>query len=239
MTSEQAMRTVVVLLCTMAIAACRGPDPIRSPYPTVHTWAVAPLRNESGSLAADGFTLADTVARRLEAVQGMHVLPVNRTIQGMQAGDIPEVTTPNQAQRLLETIGADGLVVGTISAYDPYDPPKLGLALELYVNPKVDRGDALDVRRLVRTPTGDAVTSPGTRLKQPVSLISGFFDAADAAVHEQLKHYAIQRKRATEQSWRTYRISMDLYTEFVTDLMCRRLMQAEAQRVRPQQPNAP
>jgi len=48
-----------------------------------------------------------------------------------------ERTAEEQALAVLRATGADALVVGTISAYDPYDPPKVGLTwrLSLPLNP--------------------------------------------------------------------------------------------------------
>lgn len=43
----------------------------------------------------------------------------------MQVFEITRVTSPNEARSLLRTMNADALVVGTVTAYDTYDPPKI------------------------------------------------------------------------------------------------------------------
>jgi hypothetical protein len=43
------------------------------------------------------------------------------------------VQNERQAQLICELLGCDGLIVPTVTAYDPYDPPKLGASLQLFV----------------------------------------------------------------------------------------------------------
>lgn len=250
MTSEQVMLTAAALL----IGGCQwisgsGADPLYSPYSTRRVWAVAPLHNESGSLQADGVLLADHLARQLENASNIDVLPVNRTLAAMETIGLAEVSGPEQALRLLGAMGVDGLVVGTITAYDPYDPPKLGLAIELYTSQRAEQANPVDVRQLARAATDEAVLPPPAErgVPQPVNTVSAFFDAADPNVRGMLRRYAEDRGadrkdglkerylyRGEDRQWHLYRISMDLYSEFVSYVMSWRLMFAEQQRVAPQ-----
>jgi hypothetical protein len=253
MTSKQVMLTVAVLLMGGCPALERqGADPLESPYPSKRVWAVAPLRNESGSLQADGVLMADHLARQLENAVNIDVMPVNRTLSAMETMGLRQVSSPDEAMRLLGLLGADGLVVGTITAYDPYDPPKLGMAIELYTAHRVEEGNPTDARRLVRTGKGEGslpVVGAGS-LRQPVGRVSGFFDASNPEVRQMMKRYASDRGSQRgdsfeelylnlnwgtddDQEWRLYRISMDLYSEFVGYVMSWRLMFAENQRVAP------
>lgn len=236
MTSEQVqLLTAIALLAGgCALFGPRGADPLHSPYPTRRVWAVAPLRNESGSVQANGWSIADHLARHLENATNLDVLPVNRVLGAMEALSIVEITSAAQARQLLQSLSVDGLVVGTVTAYDPYDPPKLGLTIELYVDKRVEYLDAINVRRLTRAATdvGSLPNPPG--LRQPVSTISAVFDAADPVVRSKLRRYAVNRgQMADSESWRLYRISMDLYSDFVSYVMSWRLLRAETQRVTP------
>ena len=236
MTSKQ------VLLLTAAIAMISGCTlfwdrqgmSLESPYPTRRVWAVAPLRNESGSVEADGWSMADHLTRHLENATNLDVLPVNRVLATMEKLRIAQVTNADQAQQLLHSLRIDGLVVGTITAYDPYDPPKLGLAIELYANKKVEYHDAINVRQLSRAATAVGSLPEQPDLRQPVSTVSAVFDAAHQDVQEKLKRYATGRGRPPDRgSWYRYRISMDLYSEFVSYVMSWRLLWSETQRIAP------
>jgi hypothetical protein len=237
MTSEQVMLAALTLL----LGGCGlfRPEPVEplvSPYPTPRVWAVPPLRNQSGTPRVDGAVLADHFAHRLANARNIEVLPVNRVLAAMEALHLAEITSPGDAMRLLSTLGADGLVVGVVTAYDPYDPPKMGLALELYVNPRSEAVESLDPRLLTRAATAGAVGPAGpVRLRQPVNAVSAFFDAADPVLREKIQRYGYDRSPTDDDqdAWRRYRISMDLFSEFVSYVMSWRLLQAEHQRLSP------
>jgi hypothetical protein len=266
MTSKQVMLSAALLMAaalwaggchqirefidTMNDGVFTGPtaDPLVAPYATRHVWAIAPLRNESGTRQADGLLLADKLHAQLANAANLEALPVNRTLEAMQALQLTEITTQAQAMQLLNKMGADGLIVGTITAYNPYDPPKLGLVLELYVNAKVDQSEVLDLRRLTVAPNDTAHPAPpyggvpgapgGTPpggaggYRGPVSTVSAVLDAGDPDVCDQLQRYANKRDGAPDaEGWHRYRASMDLYSQFASYVMCWRLLDAEKSRL--------
>lgn len=234
MTSEQVpLLTAALLLITgCALFSPRGADPLLSPYPTRRVWAVAPLRNESGSTQADGWAIADHLVKQLENARHLDVLPVNRVLAAMDALKLPQVRSPNEAKQLLRTLGVDALVVGTITAYDPYDPPRLGLAIELYIDQNVEHFDSIDVRGLTRAATAVGPLPGPASVREPTSTVSAVFDAADPMVRRKLQRYAIDRGQVPDKDfWHLYRVSMDLYSEFVSYVMSWRLLRAEAQRI--------
>ncbi len=239
-------RVIVAVLLgawVMLLTACTSQKPaevLQSPYPTRHVWAVAPLSNQSGSLAADGLALADHLHRQLENAGNLDVLPVNRVIAAMESLELRQVTTTAEALKLLQTLAVDGLVVGTISAYDPYDPPKVGLTLELFTSEKIDQYDAMKLRALSRQPVDDAVADfTVNKPAQPVSIVGAVLDASDPRTRGALEKYAVQRGPQNERdAWRRYRISIDHYSEFVAYVMSYRLLEAERQRLFPAPPAA-
>ena len=240
MTSEQVMLMLLALalgvLPCVGCAARRadGPAPtLVAPYERRQVWAVAPLRNESGSRFADGVAVADQFARRFEQARGLDVIPVNRVLAAMETLQLGQVSSEPEAMRLLRILGVDGVVVGTISAYDPYDPPRLGLAVELYTDPRLPES-TLDLRRLSLAAVDDMTRRPAQAGAdgQPVSVVSGFFDAADPAVRTWLDRYAAERGRQNpDDDPRLYRLSMDRFTEFVTYTVSSHLLRQETQRV--------
>jgi hypothetical protein len=251
MTSEKVMLTVAVLLLGACAQQPKEAPPLAGPYGGHKLWAVAPLRNESGTLEVDGAALADDLSRQLENASHIDVLPVNRVIAAMELLGPQGLSDPRAADRLIELLNVDGLVVGTVSHYDPYDPPKLGMALELFVSERIRRehADAIDIQQLSRAATDGQATPRHTRPRaEPTSSVSGFYDAAAPDVRRKMQHYATNRdsmdwpnddpiKRIlipqTDPHWHHYRISMDLYREFVSYAMARRLLEAESRRLTP------
>ena len=241
LTAAPALLAALVLIVTPGCDGIKGvgpgAEPLRSPYGERRVWAVAPFRNESGSTHADGAVFADHLARQLEGASNIDVMPVNRVIAAMSALRIAELASPEDVAAVRRALNADAIIVGTISAYDPYDPPKLGVAVELYADPRRASYDApLDIRQLQRAATGDDAAlpdQPGPR-GGATNVVSAFLDAADPAVRERMVRYATRRGpvvEANEDAARRYRISMDLYQEFAGYVVSWRLLHAESQRL--------
>ncbi len=239
MTSEQAMLLAAVLGLCGCVAPPEAPvlaDPFRDSPRQV--WAVAPIRNESGSQYADGLIFADHLARQLENTPNLDVLPVNRTLAVMDREQMREIASESDAMRVLQATGADALVVGTISAYDPYDPPKVGLNVELYTLERSARPQAIDLMAM-RTAAVDSAArlDDQSRVEQPVATAGGFFDAADSTVRVMLERYAYHRGTDPGvEAVRLHRINMDLFSQFVCHVVGQQLLLAEANRFATAQP---
>ena len=255
MTSKQVMLIFVSLL-SLTIAGCSFmPDPPTDPmsldtgiYPRRQLWAVVPLRNESGTSDVNGARIADTLASQLELQQGIDVLPINRVLAAMENMQLPEVTNANEALTLRHVLKVDALVVGYISVYDPYDPPKIGLGIELYADDElpwfaqVNNLTGLQQSAVEKTnPVGQHISAyDDSPQRQPITAVNGFFDASTPGIRRLLKKYARDhgQDERDRKTWRTYRLSKDLYTEFVANIVCQRLMTAENQRLNPTSTNA-
>ena len=170
---------------------------------------MALLRNECSTLDADGAAFADQLARQLVNTANIEVLPVNCTIRAMHVQRMGQITNTAEAVKILETLGADGLEVGTISAFDAYDPPKIGMAIELYVSPVAEsHADPSAVQHTSGGPTdGWAWSSPAVT-GQPVTVVNVFLDAADPEIRRKNKLYAEHcRWNTGPDGWVHYRIS--------------------------------
>ncbi|MEM1110256.1 MAG: hypothetical protein AAGH99_16345 [Planctomycetota bacterium] len=247
MTSKQIvliLLSAVLLGTSWSLPGCQKPqrlETLKAPYPTRQVFAVAPFRNESGSAFADGALMADKVTQRLALVRGIDTLPVNRVLSAMDALGIDRIADKGDAIRLRQTLGVDGLVVGTVTAYEPYTPPKLGLNLELYLDARLAwQGSELDTRELSAAATDAAAQLPGgaASRRQPVTALGGFYDAADPNVIDLLEAYVAERQpdQTLELALRRHTLSIDLYSEFVSNQVVTNLLEAERLRLR--RPNA-
>jgi len=255
MTSKQVMLLSMVALVFFSGCSLLKDRPVvetfPSPYDVHQVWAVAPLRNESGSLEPDGIVMADKLAAQLEHATNVDVIPVNRVLAAMQAIELAELKSPGDVTRLMRTLHVDAMVIGTITAYDPYDPPKVGLQIELHLNGVTAVKQAVNIRRLTGAATNEATLLEQTLIRNPVSIASDMLDASNPQTREKLRHYGTDRgghkplekpwwhHAATntgvlerdDAGWHLYRINMDLYTEFVSYEMSRQLLEAETQRL--------
>lgn len=238
----RALVTAVMVGGPAVFAACADkpdltePEVLVSPY-SVGTarllWAVAPLRNESGTSAADVMMVSDALVARTAEVRGVACLPLNRTIAAMRSLGMSGVNTPGEARKLAQALGCDGILVGTITAYDPYDPPTLGLTIGLYPRDgsaltSVD--GALDPRRLSASPVdGRASLPPADR---PLGVAAEHLDSKNQEVQMNLRRYAEGRHDANApMGWKRYMASMDLYADFAAFWTLRHLLDAERLRL--------
>ncbi len=248
MTSEKVMlgRRCRRLALTLAMLCCGGcfgprftqPDPQISPYPAPKLWAVVPFDNQSGTSLVDPARAADHVAQQLQQVEGITVVPVNRVLEAMALDNRPRIESVHDAMALMQSLEVDGLIVGTITAWDPYEPPKIGATLSLYARSVPNHG-GLDTRRLTHAPT--ATTLPGElEYRQPVNQVSGYFDASNGSILNALEAYTDGRVPPDSAAgWRGYLLNMNLYHEFVSHELTRRLLLAEYERLYPQASSSP
>lgn len=247
-----AARLLLAAAGAMLLTACSSsrkdvliePQTLRAPsYPAfggrAPLWAVAPLRNESGVSVVDPLALTDQLVRQVHAVEGLDAIPLNRTIAAMRALRMNDVTSPGDARRLAEALGADAIVVGSLTAWDPYNPPKIGMSLALYApdrSPLVSRVSAAGTPEYPETFTWETSArdiAPGPGFSdEPVSTASEHLDAASHGVQMLVKTFASGRHETVSAlGWRRYLASMPLYADFATFRLMDRLLHEERLRV--------
>ena len=210
------------------------PEVLISPYSAESSplWAVAPLRNESGTTTVDSLRVTDAIVAKVAEIKGISCLPLNRTIAAMRSLGMPSVESPADANRLMAALGADAIIVGTITAYDPYEPPKLGLSLALFGRGgSIGRTTTVDPTTL-RTAGSEAGSAGRAFSVQPLSVTSQYLDALNHEVQMNIKRYAQGRQdQQSARGWQTYLTRMDLYTEFASWWTVYSLLQSERLRL--------
>lgn len=220
-------------LVLLALAGCgltdkKAPPPpvevaISSPYPGVHTLAIAPTINLSGSRDFDPLVVSDTLFGEMGQVPGLNVLPLNKTLLAMQRLGVRTIDDPKVAQRLASMLNADGLVIPAVTAYDPYNPPNVGMILQMYT-PASGRPTAVAARPNTSTSAEDYIG-------QPVSQVNGVFNATNQSVLHELRTYAAGRTEYDSAlQEKKFLVNADLYMRFVCHAMVRRLMEVESSR---------
>lgn len=153
-------------------------------------WAIAPAVNLSGHSEVDPILQADLLYQQLQEVHGMTVIPVDRVVQVLGAMNIERIESYSQAAMVCDLLHADAVVIPSVTAYDPYLPPKMGASLALF----------------------DRRAKSDSDLKQAV----GMFDSTDGAVRKNLQIFANGRSDPNgPMAEREYFLSMDAYSQFV------------------------
>ncbi|MCB9846198.1 MAG: hypothetical protein H6811_09460 [Phycisphaeraceae bacterium] len=251
MTSAQIMLIGAALVCSLGACTPQKaetldvPAVLESPYDERGgdvLFAIVPPRNESGTTTVDPLMVGDALVAAIEEARGLRSLPLNRTLDAMRELRLGSIDAPEQAGILAAALGVDGLLLGSITAYDPYDPPTIGLSLAIYKregaldSPSSD----LDTRLLTHQPTEYAYFPRSAHESSPASGVSKLYDARNHLVLGELRAFAQGRHDPTRPlGWRRYLVSMDLYTRFAAHSAVASLLDAERRRLSPETTRAP
>jgi hypothetical protein len=131
------MRVLVAICCLLPLAGCvylpeitRQPV-IHNPFPQLSKVAIAPFFNHSTEPTVDGRQFALAYFNELQRVPGFEVVPVGVVEQRMEAFGIT-LASPDDARRLAQLLEVDAVVVGAVTDYTPYYPPRCAMQVEWY-----------------------------------------------------------------------------------------------------------
>jgi len=208
---------LLAIMCFLGVTSCSNSLPPPKPYGTqrsleipalrTEVWAIAPVINLSGQSAVDSILQADILYQQLQQVRGMTVVPVDRVVQTYAGLNIEKVESPQQAATVCDILGADGLIVATVTQYDPYTPPKMGASLVLFRKPSGFHRELAEAQV-----TGHPSPIKPGQIKQAV----GMFDSADGTTRQALLDFSRGRTDPNgPMADREYFLSMDRYSGFV------------------------
>lgn len=221
--------------CATKDDGLRAPEALVSPYSQREgeaLWAVVPLLNESGVSSIDTEALSDVLISKISEVRGVSCLPLNRTIEAMRARELRRVDSPTEARMIAAALGVDAVVVGSVTAWDPYDPPKIGLVLAVHAREPVRAVGSEDPMSLQRSYTDQNVRLASQHDDRPEASVTAYLDGANHEVQMDLRRFAEGRHELVSAlGWRRYLVSMDLYVEFASHYAVRRLLEQERLRL--------
>jgi hypothetical protein len=116
--------------CAIAPRPSRQPQ-VHNPFPQLTKVAVAPFFNSSSERTVDGRRVALAYFNELQSVPGFEVVPMGVVEAAMQQHHI-DLAGPNDARRLAQLLQVDAVVIGAVTDYSAYYPPRCGLQVEWY-----------------------------------------------------------------------------------------------------------
>jgi hypothetical protein len=129
------------MLACMALAGMPGcglilPDVshepvVHNPFPQLNKIAVAPFFNQSDEPTVDGRKFALAYFAELQSVPGFEVVPLGVVENAIVENQV-DLSHAGEARRLANILGVDAVVIGSITDYTPYYPPRCGLHVEWY-----------------------------------------------------------------------------------------------------------
>ncbi|MDO8629400.1 MAG: hypothetical protein Q7R41_02810 [Phycisphaerales bacterium] len=216
-------------------AGCRssqrvGPIAVANPFLGTATIAVAPAVNVSGSTDFDPNRFADLMASELSHADRVSVIPVSRVLGALAAQGRDRVESAAHALEIAELVGADAILVFAVTEYDPYDPPSIGIAAQLYGrNPwpgfNSDGAGSAETEGAGKgRDAKDRKTAAGRLLAESQRV----FNAAHADVVDDIRSFARQRDAdESPYGWRRYVVSQQYYIRYCCSATIRALLNGE------------
>ena len=223
----------VLTAAIVSTAGCSSRGQLTRPQTLTarHTavYAVGPMFNESGTtISADDLaSVSDKLVASMNAVGGWSAVPFNRTLQAMKQLGLTSIQTDEEARTLCAVIGVDGILVGTVTAWNPYDPPRFGANLLLVpaspvraveLDPSVLYGRTGDQERI-----GAALPASSS---EPLAITLDL-DAVNHTTRGKLRRYARSRLDVTggfDPPERYYLMIYDRWLEFAAEMAVRDLV---------------
>ena len=126
-----------LLACVVMCSGCAWlPDIKRkpqfiNPFPQLKTLAILPFANQSEEPTLSGERVALAYLNELQSVRGFEVLPLGVVKQRLAQYPGP-LASGQDFQTLAQSLGVDAVLIGAVTDYDPYYPPRLGLKVSWY-----------------------------------------------------------------------------------------------------------
>ena len=227
--------------CASDLGDLRAPQAIVAPFDSAYgepLWAIAPPRNESGTTAVSVDQVADALVAAVQEARGLSCVPYNRTLEAMAVLGMDRITSAAEATALARAMNVDGILVPSVTAWNPYDPPTVGLTIALF---PLDSSAfaAPDLNTLVRAGSDAPGTSAGglgAGMLQanpgPTSVVSEHMDAHRHDVLMAVREYAEGRSTPrTANGWRMYTASSELFLRFAAHEVVRKVVRDETLRL--------
>ncbi len=111
---------------------------VRNPYPELHKIAIAPFFNLSTEPTLDGRACGLAYFNELQQVPGFEVVPIGVTEQTLRTYQLA-LNNGDDVRELAQILEVDAVVIGAVSDYDPFYPPRYTLTTEWYAaDPALD-----------------------------------------------------------------------------------------------------
>ena len=227
---------VSLLLPPLVAAGCanrRKDAKLTSPYPRQVTVAIAPVFNYSGASKLDMLKVTDILFSELQQVDGFSVIPVNRTLAQMQKEGINRITDAQQALSLARSLGADMIIISAITEYNPYYPPIVGVAMQLFgVQGDTKQNNNIDPVAMARAASPLKFNAGVDPKYWPKNQIQEIFNSRDKDILSEVRSFAKQRGTGdSPYKWELYLHSQEYYLRFVWYQTIHNLLDKEIERI--------
>ncbi len=117
--------------CNLIIPEISHQPTIHNPFPQLSKVAIVPFFNQSDDPTVDGREFALAYFAELQSVPGFEVVPLGVVEEAIQDEQI-DLSNPAGIRHLADVLEVDAVVVGAVTDFTPYYPPRCGMRVEWY-----------------------------------------------------------------------------------------------------------
>ncbi len=131
------MRAALAILLLLASTGCQlipeiAHQPVvHNPFPQLTKVAIAPFFNLSAEPSVDGRQFAQAYFNELQLIHGFEVVPVGVVERAMHTYQL-DLDNPDEVRKLATVLGVDAVVIGAVTDFTPYYPPRCAMQVEWY-----------------------------------------------------------------------------------------------------------
>ncbi len=129
--------SALLMLYWTSLAGCSLLPDVRhkpqyiNPFPQIKTVAVLPFANQSEEPTLSGERVALAYINELQAIRGFEVLPLGAVQLKLREFDRP-LASGEDFQAFAQALGVDVVLVGAVTDYDPFYPPRMSMKVNWY-----------------------------------------------------------------------------------------------------------
>jgi len=125
------MLLLTLLFCVANTGCVMFEVGVTNPVAGLTTVAVAPFFNLSEEPTVDGRRFAQAYFTELQKTPGFQVVPVGVVEQAIHDHQL-QMNSPDDALKLAQILKIDAVVIGAVTDYSPYYPPRIGMQISWY-----------------------------------------------------------------------------------------------------------
>ncbi|NIA20901.1 MAG: hypothetical protein GWP05_02785 [Anaerolineaceae bacterium] len=238
--THRPFRQIILAGCLLAAAAVsfsgcikRRGEKLYNSLEGISTIVVAPMMNLSTNPRVDLIEVTNNFTSELQQVEGLTVVPIGRVYDYLAANGMATVGSPQEARALGRAFKAQAVLVAAVTEYDAFNPPRMGLAVQLYAagpSPAA-QGGRFDPVRSSRSGVPFAVGKEAA--DRPRDQISRVFSGKNSEVEKLARQYARERQSdANPYGWRHFIVNQHEFQRLCSYGIIREMLGKEGRKRR-------